>query len=160
MTDALFKSSLTPSMPDSKSATSGIHFHTDHPQFAFDNTEDKAAWIARCVAHHAFNMGKLNIVAVTDETLHAINIEFLQHDTLTDIITFDDVQGDRIGGELYISWDRIQDNALLLDTDEEDELDRVIIHGVLHLLGFKDKTDEDADLMRSKENEWLSLRSA
>ncbi|MGB0136676.1 MAG: rRNA maturation RNase YbeY [Flavobacteriales bacterium] len=149
-----------PLTPDHDPAESGVHFHADHPSFAFENIAARSAWIERCIDHHDCELGRINIVAVTDETLHAINIEFLDHDTLTDIITFDDVHDKLIGGELYISWDRVLDNAVLFDLDEEDELDRVIIHGVLHLLGFKDKTEEDAALMRSKEDEWLALRSA
>ena len=126
----------------------------------FEDVPELEVWIQSCLEAHDSTLGTLNIIAVSDETLHAMNIEFLQHDTLTDIITFDDCAGNVIGGELYISWDRVQDNALILDTVEHDEMHRVIIHGVLHLLGYGDKSPEEAKAMRAAEDKWLSLRNA
>ena len=91
--------------------------------------------------------------------LHALqNIEFLNHDTLTDIISFDYTMGKLISGDIFISIDRVIENAKTFNTDFNDELNRVMIHGILHYCGYKDKTDEDKSLMRSKEDYYLSLR--
>lgn len=148
-----------PSNPESEELGQ-LSFHSDHPQFVFEAIPELETWIVSCIDAYESELGTLNIIAVSDETLHAMNIEFLQHDTLTDIITFDDCDGSVIGGELYISWDRVQDNALIHNTQELDELHRVIIHGVLHLLGLGDKSPEEATAMRAAENKWLSLRNA
>jgi rRNA maturation RNase YbeY len=88
------------------------------------------------------------------------NVRFLNHDTYTDIITFDYVEGNLVSGDILISVDRVMDNARMLSVSFERELHRVVIHGVLHLLGFKDKSDADAAVMRQKEEESLSLLDA
>ena len=85
-----------------------------------------------------------------------INNKHLQHDYFTDIITFDYSKGNRISGELYVSVDRVKDNATALGLTYESELTRVVAHGILHLIGFKDKTKEEAAVMRSKEDEVLA----
>lgn len=100
----------------------------------------------------------LQYVFVDDNQLHQINVDFLNHDTLTDIITFDLGAIDfTIDGEIYISLDRVKENSETLKTPYSEELIRVISHGLLHLIGFKDKTSKDAITMRSKEEECLSL---
>jgi rRNA maturation RNase YbeY len=85
-------------------------------------------------------------------------VEFLNHNTLTDIISFDNSIGNQINGDIFISIERVKENSLIYDTVFEDELHRVIIHGILHYCGFNDKTKKDADLMRKKEDEALSQR--
>lgn len=94
-----------------------------------------------------------------DEYLHTQNVQFLQHDTLTDIITFDEGVGDMVQGNIMISYDRVKDNARTFQVSEQEELLRVVAHGVLHLCGYKDKTEEEAKQMRQKEAEALSLFS-
>jgi rRNA maturation RNase YbeY len=103
--------------------------------------------------------GALQYVFMSDEQLHKLNVEYLNHDTYTDIITFDMSEGDEIAGDLYISIERVKDNAEELDTFWEEELDRVMIHGLLHLIGYGDKTKTDQAEMRAKENEYLALFS-
>ncbi len=92
----------------------------------------------------------------SDVYLHSINMEFLDHDTYTDIITFDYNLGKQVHGEIYISVDRVEENANTYQCAFKEELHRVMIHGVLHLCGFKDKTKEDKERMRSKETYYLS----
>jgi rRNA maturation RNase YbeY len=100
---------------------------------------------------------QLNYVFCSDEFLFDINLKFLNHDFYTDIITFPLSETEKeIEGEIYISIDRVKDNALKLKTDFKEELHRVIFHGVLHLMGYKDKTKTQVKAMRKKENEWLA----
>ena len=88
-----------------------------------------------------------------------LNVDFLNHDTLTDIISFDYSVGKELHGDIYISVDRVKENALEFNVSFEDELARVIIHGILHYCGYKDKSDDDEKLMRSKENYYLAKRN-
>ena len=87
-----------------------------------------------------------------------VNQRFLQHDYFTDIITFDYCEGERISGDLFISIDSVRENSIEYGTDFNEELNRVIVHGILHLIGYDDHSDEDVSVMRSKENYYLSLR--
>ena len=103
------------------------------------------------------HIGALNYIFCDDEYLIKINIEFLNHNTYTDIITFDYCVGDELISDIYISTERVAENAKEFNETFEGELNRVLIHGLLHLCGYKDKTEEDATLMRSKENYYLSL---
>ena len=99
---------------------------------------------------------KIDVYGVSDNELLLINNKHLNHDYYTDIITFDYSRGNRISGELFISVERVKDNAVTLGLTYESELSRVIAHGILHLIGFKDKTKEEASVMRSKEDEVLA----
>ena len=104
-------------------------------------------------------IGDIAFVFCDDNYLHKINLEFLEHDTYTDIITFDYSVGNEIISEIYISVDRVVDNAKKYSQTFEDEIHRVIIHGILHLCGYKDKLAEEKQIMRDKENHYLSLLS-
>lgn len=99
---------------------------------------------------------KIDVYGVSDEELLFINKKHLEHDYYTDIITFDYSRGNKISGELYVSLERIEENALALGLSYESELRRVVAHGILHLIGFKDKTEEEEKAMRSKEDEVLA----
>ena len=99
---------------------------------------------------------KIDVYGVSDEELLSINKKHLEHDYYTDIITFDYSRGNKISGELYVSLERIEENALALRLSYESELRRVVAHGILHLIGFKDKTEEEEKAMRSKEDEVLA----
>ncbi|MCS6832000.1 MAG: rRNA maturation RNase YbeY, partial [Flammeovirgaceae bacterium] len=103
---------------------------------------------------------EINYIFCDDYFLHQLNVEYLQHDTLTDIITFDYTEDRRKGieGEIYISIERVEDNAKELGIAFKDELDRVIIHGILHLLGYRDETEEEEKEMRRLEDDCLKLR--
>ncbi len=113
-------------------------------------------WISDTISSENFKIEEINYVFCDDEYLHKLNVEFLNHDTLTDIISFDYSIGKIIQGDIFISIERVVDNAKDFGVSFEEELHRVIIHGVLHYCGYKDKTEDDAKLMRSKENHYLS----
>ena len=102
-------------------------------------------------------IGDITFVFCDDNYLHKINLEFLDHDTYTDIITFDYSVGNEVISEMYISIDRVEENAKKYSQTFENEIHRVMIHGVLHLCGYKDKLAEDKQIMRDKENHYLSL---
>lgn len=104
----------------------------------------------------ATRLKKIDVYGVSDEELLSINKKHLEHDYYTDIITFDYSRGNKISGELYVSLERVEENALALGLSYESELTRVVAHGILHLIGFKDKTEEEEKAMRSKEDEVLA----
>jgi probable rRNA maturation factor len=136
-----------------------IEFYSEDLDFSLSNPEQVADWIASIIEQHEFELVGLTYVFCSDEYLHQMNVEYLDHDTLTDIITFDNADEEgTVEGDIFVSIDRVRDNAQTLGIPFEDELHRVLIHGVLHLLGFKDKTDEQEALMRKQEDSCLSLR--
>jgi len=110
------------------------------------------SWIRQIVESEKKQLGQINFVFTSDEELLKTNIEFLAHNTFTDIITFDYCEGKIINGDIIISVERVKDNSEKFKTGFNEELKRVIIHGVLHLCGYKDKSKADAELMRKKEN--------
>ena len=114
-------------------------------------------WIFVVVKSYGKQVGRINYLFCSDEYVYEANVRYLNHDTYTDIITFDYVEGNLISGDIMISVDRVEENAKILNTSFESEMHRVIIHGVLHLLGFKDKSDVDAAIMRKKEEESLAV---
>ena len=121
-------------------------------------SEDKTAnWIQNCIEKEGFELGEINYIFCDDDYLHKINVEFLQHDTLTDIISFDYTLGKLVGGDIFISVDRVKENAKEFNTLFENELHRVIIHGILHYMKYKDKTEEEKQVMREKENTCLNI---
>lgn len=117
-------------------------------------------WISEVIKRHGKMLGKISYRFCSDDFIFDVNVKFLNHDTYTDIITFDYVSGNVVSGDILISIDRVGENALQLGVPFDRELHRVIIHGVLHLLGFKDKSDADAAQMRAKEEESLALLDA
>ncbi|QZE13980.1 rRNA maturation RNase YbeY [Halosquirtibacter laminarini] len=114
-------------------------------------------FIESLIASKKRQVGEISYIFCSDDYLLKINIDYLQHDYYTDIITFDYVEGDVISGDVFMSIDRVVDNADILKVDFESEFARVLSHGILHLLGFKDKTDEEAAIMRSEEEKAISL---
>jgi len=135
-----------------------IDFHSEL-DFKLENQEDISNWISRVIDDFDKEEGELQYVFCDDEYLHKLNVEFLDHDTLTDIISFDYTMGELISGDIFISVERVKENAEELGVDFLEELHRVIIHGVLHYIGFKDKTEEEKKIMREKEDYCLSLRA-
>ncbi|MCG2429954.1 rRNA maturation RNase YbeY [Aequorivita xiaoshiensis] len=131
-----------------------FNFETD---FTLENETLLNEWISKIIASEGFEVGEVHYIFCDDEFLHKLNVEFLNHDTLTDVISFDYRMGNQINGEIFISIERVQDNAQDFNNSFEEELHRVMIHGILHFCGYKDKTDEEEALMRSKENEALSI---
>lgn len=124
-------------------------------EFLLERETIITSWISNVIIDEGFKVGELNYVFCDDEYLHKLNVEFLDHDTLTDIISFDYTLGKLVSGDMFISIERVKDNATDFSTDFNDELNRVIVHGVLHYCGYKDKTDKDAKVMRSKEDHYL-----
>ena len=118
-----------------------------------------ASWISKSIANEAFNEGDINYIFCDDNYLLDINVKYLKHNELTDIISFDYSLGKILSGDIFISIDRVKENALKFETNLDHELQRVIIHGILHFCGYKDKTKEDKRLMRKKEDYYLSLRT-
>lgn len=115
-------------------------------------------WISTVIEEEDLELGDIQFTFCSDTFLHEINLEYLNHDTLTDIITFDYRVGDLIMGDIFISIDRVMDNAKSFNQDLADELHRVMAHGILHIIGYNDLNDEEAQLMKEKENWALSLR--
>lgn len=133
-----------------------IHFFTEDISFAFNQQTATSHWIQSVAQEEGYHVGEVNIIFCSDEYLYAMNQRFLQHDTYTDIITFDHSdEPHELSGELYISIDRIRDNAQQREIGFETELYRVIVHGILHLIGYNDKTDTEKEDMRSKEEQCL-----
>lgn len=126
-------------------------------EFELSNEKSTSDWILKCIEHETFELGELNYIFCDDEYLHKINVEFLNHDTLTDIISFDYSIGKLVSGDIFISVERVKENANNFNVSFQNELHRVIIHGVLHYMKYKDKTIEEKTLMRNKENECLEL---
>ena len=124
-------------------------------EFKLKNEEETSDWILSCIENNDFELGEINYIFCDDEYLHKINVEFLEHDTLTDIISFDYTIGKLVGGDIFISTDRVIENAKEFNVSFNEELHRVIIHGILHYMGFKDKSDEQKQLMRDQENNCL-----
>ena len=114
-------------------------------------------WIEKVVLKNGFEIGEINYIFCDDAFLLKLNIEFLQHDTLTDIISFDNSLGKLMAGDIFISTERVKENAAEFKVTFEEEMQRVMIHGVLHYMGFKDKSEEDSIKMRGVENEALLL---
>ena len=123
--------------------------------FQLENEQDIKTWIESIVVSEGFKLGEILYIFCDDDFLHDINVKFLNHDTLTDIITFDYNLGKQINSEIYISIPRVKENAQSFKTTFENELHRVIIHGILHLCGYKDETDSQQTEMRLKEDSAL-----
>lgn len=134
-----------------------INFNVENVDFALKEKIKVKKWITETIRQYGKRVGDIGYLFSNDEFVLAANIEYLQHDTYTDIITFDYVEGDVISGDIMISIDRVRDNANLFGVTFEQELHRVIIHGIHHLLGQGDKTDPEAAEMRRRENESLAL---
>lgn len=114
-------------------------------------------WIEKCIGEHKLHVGEVAVIFCSDEYLLKINQEYLKHDYYTDVITFDYREHDIISGDIFISVERVEDNATSLNLSMESELHRVLIHGVLHLCGYKDKTDEDKKVMTEQEDRFLAM---
>ena len=133
-----------------------FNYETD---FSLENEAQFSAWISKAIQEESCKEGEINYIFCSDDYLHKINLDFLDHDTLTDIISFDYSVGKELHGDIYISVDRVKENADDFKVSFEDEISRVMIHGVLHYCGYKDKTDNDQEVMTAKEDYYLSKRS-
>ena len=128
-------------------------------EFSLEHTDQISEWISKAITEENCKEGEINYIFCSDDYLHKLNVDFLDHDTLTDVISFDYSLGKELHGDIYISVDRVKENALDFKTLFKDEISRVIILGVLHYCGYKDKNDEDEKMMRSKEEFYLAKRN-
>jgi len=128
-------------------------------KFELANQDQISSWVNFVLDEEGKELGELNYIFCDDDYLLELNVKTLKHNTLTDIISFDYSLGHVISGDVYVSYDRVRDNADNLEIPFVDELHRVMIHGVLHYCGYKDKLDDEKNLMRSKEDYYLSLRT-
>lgn len=125
--------------------------------FELDNETVYAEWLSKVIVSENKKEGDINYIFCDDEYLHKINVEYLQHDTLTDVISFDYSVGNELHGDIFVSIERVEDNAKDFNVSFEDELKRVLVHGVLHYCGYKDKSEKEEALMRQKEEEKILL---
>ena len=121
--------------------------------FTLNNQNKLVKWIGDVVSSEGFQVGEINYIFCDDSYLNKINQEFLNHDTFTDVISFDYTLGKEVGGDIFISIERVLENAEKFNEVFENELHRVMIHGILHFMGYKDKTKKEKTLMRTKEDE-------
>ncbi len=125
--------------------------------FILEDEDAFSKWLSQVIVSENKKEGEINYIFCDDEYLHKLNVEYLNHDTLTDIISFDYSVGNELHGDVFVSVERVRENAIDFNTKFEDELMRVLVHGVLHYCGYKDKSEEDELLMRSKEDEKIAL---
>lgn len=130
-----------------------FHYQTD---FILENQSEISNWIKGVISSEGCQVGEINYIFCDDSYLNKMNVEFLNHDTYTDIISFDYSLGKELHGDIYISIERVIDNANLYQSTFENELCRVMIHGILHYMGFKDKTRTQQKEMTEKENQCLT----
>ena len=131
-----------------------FNYETD---FTLDNEEAIAAWLTNVITSENKKEGEINYIFCDDKYLHKINLEYLNHDTLTDIISFDYTMGNELSGDIFVSIERVNDNAKDFNVVFEEELKRVLVHGILHYCGYNDKGEAEELLMRSKEDEKIAL---
>jgi len=131
-----------------------FNYETD---FQLDNEEAFENWITRVIASESKELGEISYIFCDDDYLHKINVAYLNHDDLTDIISFDYSEGKILQGDIFISIERVKDNAHDFNVPFDEELKRVMIHGVLHYCGYKDKSEADEKIMRSKEDEKVTM---
>ncbi|MDT0553620.1 rRNA maturation RNase YbeY [Urechidicola vernalis] len=125
-------------------------------EFELFNTDLVSDWLIDVIVNEGFSDGEINYVFCSDEYLLQKNIEFLNHDTLTDIISFDYTMGKLISGDIFISVERVKENSKDFNVSFNNELCRVMVHGILHYCGYKDKSEEEKSVMRERENFYLA----
>lgn len=117
-------------------------------------------WLKMVIESEIKKTGDISIIFCSDRYILDVNMKYLQHDYFTDIITFDYCEGNRISGDLFVSIDSVRENAIHYGVDFETELDRVMVHGVLHLIGYDDHNEKDIAVMRQKENYYIEMKKA
>lgn len=137
-----------------------VRYFTEDTRFEYRNRLLNNRWLKMVAGSEIKKIGDINIIFCSDNYILDVNMRYLQHDYFTDIITFDYCESDVLNGDLFISIDSVKDNSEHYGTEFDEELHRVIVHGVLHLIGYDDHSPEDIAVMRSKENYYLNLRSS
>ena len=135
-----------------------ISYYNEDTDFLFKGKNLNNRWLRMVAGSEIRRIGDISIIFCSDNYILDVNMRYLQHDYFTDIITFDYCEGDKLSGDLFISVDSVRENALYYGTEFADELNRVMVHGLLHLIGYDDHTEEEQKVMREKENYYLSLR--
>mgnify|MGYP001818089882 CR=1 FL=1 len=133
-----------------------IRFNYEN-EFKLNDESRIEHWILKVIELEGFTVNEVNYVFCSDSYLHNLNLQYLNHDTLTDVISFDYSIGKNLQGDIYISTDRVRENALNFEVDFSNELCRVMVHGILHYCGYNDKTQSESDIMRQKEDLYLDL---
>ena len=136
-----------------------ISYYFEDTDFVFKEKNLNGRWLRMVAESEVKRLGDISIIFCSDNYILDVNQRYLEHDYFTDIITFDYCEGDRLSGDLFISVDSVRENSIEYGTEFKDELNRVIVHGILHLIGYDDHTDEDVMTMREKENYYLDIRS-
>lgn len=136
-----------------------VSYFFEQTKFQFKQRRLNNAWLKLVAESEVKKLGQINIIFCSDNYILEINQKFLQHDYFTDIITFDYCEGNVLSGDLFISVDSVKENSVFYKTEFEEELNRVIVHGLLHLIGYDDHCDEDIKVMREKENYYLEIRT-
>ncbi|MFT6745829.1 MAG: putative rRNA maturation factor [Glaciecola sp.] len=134
-----------------------ISFHSEDIKFVLSSKKSIKHWVQQVVLSEKLKLGPISYIFCNDRYLHEVNVKYLNHDTYTDIITFDYSEDKTVSGDLFISYERVKENARVFKTSINDELHRVMIHGVLHLCGYGDKSDKEKMIMRQKEENCLQL---
>lgn len=134
-----------------------VAFYFEDTDFKLRHKTRIKEWLRLVAESEVFTLGNISVIFCSDNYILDINQKYLQHDYFTDIITFDYSEGGRISGDLFISVDSVRENSVEYVTEFEDELHRVIVHGILHLIGYDDHTEDEIKTMRSKEDYYLSL---
>lgn len=137
-----------------------VRYFNEDIKFVLKDKLINNKWLKMVCESEMFHLGDVNIIFCSDPYILDVNIQYLGHDYFTDIITFDYCEGKRISGDLFISIDTVRENASFYGTEFSDELNRVMVHGVLHLLGYDDHEEDDIKVMRSKEDYYLQILSA
>ena len=136
-----------------------IRYFCEDIRFTYKNKLANNRWLKMVAGSEIRKIGDINVIFCSDNYILDVNMKYLQHDYFTDIITFDYCEGKVLSGDLFISVDSVRENSIEFGTDFEEELHRVIVHGVLHLIGYDDHTEEEKKVMRQKENYYLQMRS-
>lgn len=135
-----------------------ISYHNEDIDFIFKHKRLNNKWLSMVAGSEMKKIGEIAVIFCSDHYIIDINRRYLGHDYFTDIITFDYTEGDKLSGDLFISIDTVKENAALYGADFATELNRVIVHGLLHLIGYDDHTPEQTAQMRAKEDYYLSIR--
>lgn len=135
-----------------------ISYYSEDTNFVLKSKLLNNKWLKLVAESEIRRIGDISIIFCSDNYILDVNQKYLQHDYFTDIITFDYCEGDRLSGDLFISIDSVKENAQEYGVEFDDELNRVMVHGILHLIGYDDHTEEDITVMRKKENYYLSLK--
>ena len=137
-----------------------IRYFQEDIRFELKQKLQNNRWLKMVAGSEMRRLGAINVIFCSDNYILDVNMKYLQHDYFTDIITFDYCEKDVLSGDLFISIDSVRENALYYGTEFSDELNRVMVHGLLHLIGYDDHTEKDVAVMRQKENYYLQMRTS